>query len=91
MRSSSTTATSPLKVLRLFRLTRMARMARLLRACPELFAPWMEPFQWKTMENVLVEVMLKAIGVALRSVMFALLLQLGLVYVFAIVGSSESS
>ena len=28
--------------------------------------------------------MLKAIGVALRSVMFALLLQLGLVYVFAI-------
>ena len=43
------------------------------------------------MENAQVEVMLKAIGVALRSVMFALLLQLGLVYVFAIVGSSESS
>ena len=30
------------------------------------------------------QVMLKAIGVALRSVMFALLLLLGVVYVFAI-------
>ncbi|CAK9074673.1 unnamed protein product [Durusdinium trenchii] len=63
-------ATSAPGFLRVLRLFRLTRMARMAR----LLRACPELF-----------VMLKAIGAALRSVMFALLLLLGLVYVFAIV------